>query len=91
MHVTTLTRVQVVSFFRRPLFRASHASNPTMTDRERLLEAEVAWLQYGSERMNLVLRERNTVSNDDESDAETASSRDLIKHHGQPDERHIAP
>jgi hypothetical protein len=29
-----------------------------MTDRERLLEAEVAWLQYGSERMNLVLRER---------------------------------
>ena len=55
---TLSTTVQVVSFFRRPLFRASHASNPTMTDRERLLEAEVAWLQYGSERMNLVLRER---------------------------------
>ena len=42
-----------------------------MTNRERLLEAELAWLQYGSERMNLVLRERNTVSNDDESDEET--------------------
>jgi hypothetical protein len=32
-----------------------------MTDRERQLESEVAWLRYGPERMELALRERNTV------------------------------
>ena len=33
----------------------------SMTDRERQLEAEVAWLRYGPEQMNLALRERNAV------------------------------
>ena len=32
-----------------------------MTDRERQLEAEIAWLRYGTEQMNLALRERNAV------------------------------
>lgn len=35
-----------------------------MTDRERQLESEVAWLQYGPERMELALRERNAVWNE---------------------------
>jgi hypothetical protein len=35
-----------------------------MTDRERQLESEVAWLRYGPERMNLALRERNAVWNE---------------------------
>jgi hypothetical protein len=35
-----------------------------MTDRERLLESEVAWLQYGLERTKLALRERKSVIND---------------------------
>jgi hypothetical protein len=40
-----------------------------MTDRERQLESEVAWLRYGPERMNLALRERNAVWNErDESE-----------------------
>ncbi len=37
-----------------------------MTDRERQLESEVAWLRYGPERMNLALRERNAVCNEKE-------------------------
>jgi hypothetical protein len=40
-----------------------------MTDRERQLESEVAWLRYGAERMELALRERNAVWNErDESE-----------------------
>lgn len=39
-----------------------------MTDRERQLEAEVAWLRYGPEQMNLALRERNAVWNKSEED-----------------------
>jgi hypothetical protein len=35
-----------------------------MTDRERLLEAKVAWLRHGPERLNLALRERNAVKNE---------------------------
>jgi hypothetical protein len=37
-----------------------------MTDRERQLESEVAWLRYGPERMELALRERNAVWNEKE-------------------------
>jgi hypothetical protein len=36
-----------------------------MSDRERQLESEVAWLRYGYERMELALRERNAVIYDD--------------------------
>jgi hypothetical protein len=35
-----------------------------MTDKERLLEGEVAWLRHGPERLNLALRERNAVMNE---------------------------
>jgi hypothetical protein len=38
-----------------------------MTDWERQLESEVAWMRYGPERMNLALRERNAVIYDDEA------------------------
>ncbi len=47
-----------------------------MTDQEQL-KAEVAWLHYGRERMNLALRERNTVSNEeDTSEARESESKD---------------
>jgi hypothetical protein len=44
-----------------------------MTDRERQLESEVAWLQYGPERMELALRERNAVWNDKDKSEGTGS------------------
>jgi len=44
-----------------------------MTDRERQLESEVAWLRYGPERMELALRERNAVWNEKEKSEGTGS------------------
>ncbi len=50
-----------------------------MTDRERQLESEVAWLRYGPERMNLALRERNAVWNEREK-SESGSEDEEFDH-----------
>jgi hypothetical protein len=47
-----------------------------MTDRERQLESEVAWLLYGPERMNLALRERNAVWNEREKSESGSKDKD---------------
>jgi len=53
-----------------------------MTDRERQLESEVAWLRYGPERMELALRERNAVWNErDKSESGSEDGDD-----GKPEE-----
>ena len=49
-----------------------------MSDRERQLESEVAWLRYPAERMNLALRERNAVWNEREK-SESGSDEDEDK------------
>jgi hypothetical protein len=59
-----------------------------MTDRERQLEAEVAWLRYGSKRMNLVLREPNTVWNKSEEGEDGSESGDEEKE-GKPEFNHV--
>jgi hypothetical protein len=47
-----------------------------MTDRERQLESEVAWLRYGPEQMDLALRERNAVWNEDQDKQPDSGSED---------------
>ena len=61
-----------------------------MTDRERQLEAEIAWLRYGPEQMNLALRERNAVWNkSDEGEEDGSESGDEEKEDKPPEFEHV--
>jgi hypothetical protein len=59
-----------------------------MTDRERQLESEVAWLRYGPERMNLALRERNAVWIDSAQE-QPGESEDKAEDDESPEFNHV--